>query len=79
MRKVQVIIYSLRGNRGNSDPYCDDIAKFTDEVLAKGKKLLADASHNALAILILSPISRHSHPQPTLGHLGKLLNWEVQA
>jgi hypothetical protein len=28
-----------------------------------------------LATLFLSPIGRHSHLQPTLGHLNKLLNW----
>jgi len=42
-------------------------------------KRLANISRGVLATRFLSPRSRHSHPQPTLGHLGKLLNWEVQA
>jgi len=38
-------------------------------------KRLADVSRGVLATLFLSPLGRHSYPQPTFGHLNKLLNW----
>jgi hypothetical protein len=39
VKKVEVITYSLQGNRRNSDRYYEAIATFTDEVLAKAEEI----------------------------------------